>query len=80
MAQAGANSFATLMVLRLLSGAAEAIADPAFMLITSSFYTREEQPWRISLWYMWNGVGTAGGGLLGQSAVPAEHGIVSCRS
>jgi hypothetical protein len=35
MAQAGATSFAGLCALRILSGAFEAIADPAFMLITS---------------------------------------------
>jgi MFS family permease len=40
MAQAASHNFATLLALRFLSGAAEAIADPAFMLITSMFYTR----------------------------------------
>ncbi|OAA62152.1 Major facilitator superfamily domain, general substrate transporter [Cordyceps fumosorosea ARSEF 2679] len=65
MAQAAARDFAGLAALRVLSGAFEAIADPAFMLITSMYYTREEQPARISAWYMWNGVGVAGGGLIG---------------
>jgi len=36
------------------------------MLITSMYYTREEQPARISAWYAWNGVGVAGGGLIGR--------------
>ncbi|KAI0884177.1 major facilitator superfamily domain-containing protein [Annulohypoxylon maeteangense] len=65
MCQAAASNFAGLTALRILSGAFEAIADPAFMLITSMFYTREEQPSRISAWYAWNGVGIAGGGLIG---------------
>jgi MFS family permease len=65
MAQAGANNFAALAALRVLSGAFEAIADPAFMLITSMYYTRSEQPSRISAWYMFNGIGVAGGGLIG---------------
>ncbi|KAG7087313.1 hypothetical protein E1B28_013290 [Marasmius oreades] len=65
MAQAAARNFAELAVLRILSGAFEAIADPAFMLITTMFYTRAEQPSRISMWYAANGVGVAGGGLLG---------------
>ncbi|KAK2807077.1 hypothetical protein FQN51_004691 [Onygenales sp. PD_10] len=56
---------ATLAVLRALSGAAEACADPAFMLITSMWYTRAEQPVRIGLWYTANGFGIALGGLLG---------------
>ncbi|KAI6616563.1 hypothetical protein MCOR14_010982 [Pyricularia oryzae] len=65
MAQAAAVNFAGLLALRVLSGAFEAIADPAFMLITSMFYTRAEQPSRISAWYAWNGIGVAGGGLIG---------------
>lgn len=65
MAQAGANNFATLAVLRALSGAAEACADPSFMLITAMWYTRRQQPVRIGLWYTANGLGIALGGLLG---------------
>lgn len=68
MAQAAAHSFGTLAALRILSGAFEAIADPAFMLITSMYYTRSEQPSRIAAWYVFNGVGVAGGGLIGKSA------------
>ncbi|KAB8532561.1 hypothetical protein FH972_025506 [Carpinus fangiana] len=65
MAQAGAKSFAALATLRALSGAAEACADPAFMLITSMWYTRRQQPVRIGLWYTANGFGIALGGVLG---------------
>ncbi|KAK2788547.1 hypothetical protein FQN52_006660 [Onygenales sp. PD_12] len=65
MLQAACNNFKTLAVLRALSGAAEACADPAFMLITSMWYTRAEQPVRIGLWYTANGFGIALGGLLG---------------
>ncbi|KAI0474424.1 major facilitator superfamily domain-containing protein [Xylaria cf. heliscus] len=65
MAQAGVHNFAGLAVLRTISGAFEAIADPAFMLITSMYYTRPEQPSRISAWYAFNGIGVAGGGLIG---------------
>lgn len=67
MAQAAAKNFAGLLALRILSGAFEAIADPAFMLITSMYFTRAEQPTRISIWYAFNGVGVAGGGLIGSS-------------
>ena len=66
MAQAAAKNFAGLLALRILSGAFEAIADPAFMLITSMYFTRAEQPTRISIWYAFNGVGVAGGGLIGE--------------
>ncbi|KAG8625959.1 hypothetical protein KVT40_006360 [Elsinoe batatas] len=65
MLQAACNSFATLAVLRFLSGAAEACADPAFMLITQMWYTRRQQPVRMGMWYLGNGFGIAVGGLLG---------------
>ncbi|KAK1239077.1 hypothetical protein MKX08_006138 [Trichoderma sp. CBMAI-0020] len=65
MCQAAVKNLQSLLALRILSGAFEAIADPAFMLITSMYYTRAEQPSRISAWYAFNGVGVAGGGLIG---------------
>ena len=78
MCQAASHNFTTLAVLRVLSGAFEAIADPAFMLFTSMFYTREEQPSRISAWYAFNGLGVAAGGLIGmiriQDAMIANSG------
>ena len=52
MAQAASRNFTDLAVLRILSGAAEATADPAFVLITSTWYTREQQPSRIGYWYL----------------------------
>ncbi|KAL1873467.1 hypothetical protein VTK73DRAFT_915 [Phialemonium thermophilum] len=79
MCQAAANSFASLTALRVLSGAFEAIADPAFMLFTSMFYTREEQPSRISAWYAWNGVGVAGGGLIGYAIGQIKGSLPSWR-
>jgi MFS family permease len=65
MLQAACHSFATLGTLRALAGAAEACSDPSFMLITSMWYTRKQQPVRIGLWYTANGFGIALGGLLG---------------
>jgi MFS family permease len=65
MLQACARNFTQLAVLRALGGAAEACADPAFMLISSMWYTRRQQPIKIGLWYSANGIGVALGGLLG---------------
>ncbi|KAF4168589.1 hypothetical protein CNMCM6936_001903 [Aspergillus lentulus] len=65
MIQAVCHNFATLAVLRALGGALEGCADPAFLLITSMWYTREEQPIRIGIWHSGYGVGVALGGLLG---------------
>ncbi|KAJ9090753.1 hypothetical protein QFC20_007830 [Naganishia adeliensis] len=65
MLQAISKNFATLAALRVISGAFEAIADPAFMLFTTMYYTRAEQPSRISIWYSFNGLGVGLGGLIG---------------
>ena len=42
------------------------------MLITSMYYTRAEQPSRIAAWYIWNGIGVAGGGLIGKHNLPCR--------
>ncbi|KAI1123572.1 major facilitator superfamily domain-containing protein [Nemania abortiva] len=55
MLQAAAKSFGQLLALRFLAGAAEACSDPSFMLITSMWYTRKQQPVRMGLWYTANG-------------------------
>ncbi|KAI0198170.1 putative MFS allantoate transporter [Astrocystis sublimbata] len=65
MLQAAGKNFGQLLALRFLAGAAEACADPSFMLITSMWYTRKQQPVRMGLWYTANGFGIALGGLLG---------------
>ncbi|KAF2719980.1 MFS general substrate transporter [Polychaeton citri CBS 116435] len=65
MLQAAAKDFAGLAVLRAFAGAAEACSDPGFMLVTSMFYSRRQQPVRMGLWYTANGFGIALGGLLG---------------
>ncbi|EJD50788.1 MFS general substrate transporter [Auricularia subglabra TFB-10046 SS5] len=65
MAQAASRNFRDLAVLRIFSGAFEAVADPAFVLITATWYTRPQQPSRIGVWYCANGFGIAMGGLLG---------------
>ncbi|KAL9609244.1 MAG: hypothetical protein Q9167_005979, partial [Letrouitia subvulpina] len=65
MLQAACDNFATLAVLRFLAGAAEACSDPSFMLITQMWYKRRQQPVKIGIWYTANGLGIAGGGLLG---------------
>ncbi|KAK7454621.1 hypothetical protein VKT23_011374 [Stygiomarasmius scandens] len=65
MAQAASRNFTDLAILRVLSGAFEATADPSFVLITATWYTRSQQPTRIGYWYLSNGAGIALGGLFG---------------
>ncbi|THY65735.1 MFS general substrate transporter [Aureobasidium pullulans] len=74
MCQAAATNFTTLAVLRALSGAAEACSDPAFMIITSMWYSRRQQPIRM---YTANGFGIALGGLLGYGIGHIKAGLPS---
>jgi MFS family permease len=52
----GAKNFSGLMALRFLLGALEACIGPAWMLITSMFWTTDEQPLRMCLWLGSNGI------------------------
>ncbi|GMM36474.1 Thi73 protein [Saccharomycopsis crataegensis] len=63
--QAACSSYGGLLACRFLGGAVESIADPSYLLITSMWYTRREQPLRIGIWYTFNGIGVAFAGLLG---------------
>jgi len=51
----------------------------AFMLFTSMYYTREEQPSRISAWYLFNGFGVAIGGLIGYGIGQIKGALASWR-
>ncbi|KAJ5793895.1 hypothetical protein N7457_000494 [Penicillium paradoxum] len=54
---AACTNFGGLMTVRFLLGAAEATITPAFMFITSTWYTRDEIPTRTGLWFAGNSVG-----------------------
>lgn len=65
MAQASSQSYGAMLGLRFVSGMFEAVADPAFVAITSMWFTRRQQPTVIGYWYSANGIGIALGGLFG---------------
>lgn len=52
---AGAFNFPGLMVLRFFLGVSEAGISPAYVLITGTWYKKNEIPLRITLWYCGNG-------------------------
>ncbi|KAF2094963.1 MFS general substrate transporter [Rhizodiscina lignyota] len=51
----GVHNFSTLMALRFLLGIFESALVPGLMLITTMWYTPQEQPFRFGLWTMTNG-------------------------
>lgn len=54
---AACTSFGGLMTVRFLLGVAEATITPAFMFLTTSWYTRDEIPVRTGLWFAGNSIG-----------------------
>jgi len=55
-ATGSATNFATLAVGRFFLGVFESCLNPGFVLITSSWWKREEQSARVALWYCANGL------------------------
>ncbi|KAH7920140.1 MFS general substrate transporter [Leucogyrophana mollusca] len=52
---AACNSFGGLFTVRFFLGIFEGAITPGFMIVTSMFYTREEQTRRVGYWFLMNG-------------------------
>ncbi|KAJ5337154.1 uncharacterized protein N7506_005176 [Penicillium brevicompactum] len=67
------KNFTGLVILRAFMGAFEAACQPTFVILSATWYRREEQGSVINLWYMMNGLQNVVGGLLafGFSFVPS---------
>ncbi|KAJ5368641.1 uncharacterized protein N7496_008401 [Penicillium cataractarum] len=63
-ATGSARSFATLAPARFFLGVFESCLNPGFVLISSSWWKREEQAARIGLWYSANGLASVPAGVL----------------
>ncbi|TFK76190.1 MFS general substrate transporter [Pluteus cervinus] len=55
MAHAACKDFGGLFVVRFIMGSCEGAITPGFMIVTSMFYTREEQTKRVGYWFLMNG-------------------------
>lgn len=64
MALAGCKGFDSFLGLRFVLGALESCSTPAYLLITATWYTVDEQPIRIGWWSTFLGVANSFGGLL----------------
>ncbi|KHN97275.1 Major facilitator superfamily domain, general substrate transporter [Metarhizium album ARSEF 1941] len=54
---AACKKFGGLMAVRFLLGVTEATITPGFMFLTSTWYTRDEMPTRVGIWFAGNSVG-----------------------
>ncbi|UNI16975.1 hypothetical protein JDV02_003357 [Purpureocillium takamizusanense] len=61
---AACTTFAGLVTVRTLLGLFESVCQPAFVVMSSMWYRREEQAARVTYWYMMNGTQQIVGGLL----------------
>lgn len=64
------------MVVRFLLGLFESCVQPAFIILTSMWYTREEQSLLTSLWYCMTGVQLMVGGLLAYGVSHYTNGAI----
>ncbi|KAJ6624530.1 major facilitator superfamily domain-containing protein [Mycena sp. CBHHK59/15] len=55
MCHAACKSFGALFAVRFILGLCEGAITPGFMIVTSMFYTREEQNKRVGYWFLMNG-------------------------
>jgi ACS family allantoate permease-like MFS transporter len=58
------TKFSTFAAARFFLGVFESCLNPGFVLITSSWWKREEQPARIAVWYCANGVASIPCGII----------------
>ena len=61
---AACHNFLGLVIVRTLLGLFESACQPAFIVLSSIWYRREEQAARVTYWYMMNGAQQIIGGLL----------------
>ncbi|KAH8893595.1 MFS transporter [Thozetella sp. PMI_491] len=64
MLQATVTNFSAFFAVRFFLGMLEACISPAFVLLTSMLWTRQEQSFRSSIWLATNGVSSILGALL----------------
>lgn len=66
------NNYPGFQTIRVLLGALESSVTPAFVIITSQWYRREEQFLRTSLWFCMNGLGNILGSAIAYGLLRQE--------
>jgi MFS family permease len=66
-------NYGGLLAVRFLLGVAEATITPAFMFITTTWYTRDEIPFRTGIWFSGNSIGGLVASLLAYGVGHIEH-------
>lgn len=74
---AAAHNFAGLACIRFFLGVCEATVSPAWVILTSMWYKKTEQPIRVSIWYSGNAIGVIFGGLIAYGLGHIQSSIAS---
>ncbi|GIZ48349.1 hypothetical protein CKM354_001141400 [Cercospora kikuchii] len=61
---AAAKNFSGAVAIRFFLGLTESAVTPGFALLTSQWYTKSEQGFRVSFWFSWNGIAQIIGGVV----------------
>ncbi|KAK2793457.1 hypothetical protein FQN50_010001 [Emmonsiellopsis sp. PD_5] len=69
------KNFAGMAANRFMLGLTEAVVNPGFVLIMGIWYTVDEQPFRLEIYYCMNGIGTMFGGLMGYAVGHINTGL-----
>ncbi|KAK6070355.1 2-ketogluconate transporter [Seiridium cupressi] len=73
---AAANNFGSLMAVRFLLGVFESCVQPAFIIMTGMWYTKQEQTILTSLWYCMTGVQLMVGGIIAWGTSHYSGGVI----
>lgn len=76
---AACTNYGGLLAVRFLLGAAEATITPAFMFLTTSWYTRDEIPVRTGIWFSGNSIGGLVASLFAFGVGHVEHSLAPWR-
>lgn len=73
---AACRNFPQLVAVRTLLGIFECVCQPAFLVLSSMWYKREEQAQTVAYWYMMNGGQQIVGGLLAYAFSLIKHRVL----
>ncbi|KAJ3015913.1 hypothetical protein NUW54_g922 [Trametes sanguinea] len=76
LCHAAARNFGEFFACRAFLGICEGAITPGFMIVTSMFYTRQEQTQRVGLWFLMNGAAIILLGLIAFGTLHIHSGVL----
>ncbi|KAI0807659.1 MFS general substrate transporter [Fomes fomentarius] len=76
LSHAAAKNFGQFFACRAFLGICEGAITPGFMIVTSMFYTRQEQTQRVGYWFLMNGAAIIMLGLVAYGTLHIHHDVL----